>query len=126
VYLQKVAQCPILTVDQVLKGQWGGAKEVQVQYGQPGDFTSMARQFKVMEDFKVSTHQIIYTYVRTAGIYICLLQLYDHQQISVSCSTVVLCIRDREGLHLLILTKTKFTIPLWQVYKFKTSDCVPQ
>ncbi|XP_065884619.1 alpha-1,3-mannosyl-glycoprotein 2-beta-N-acetylglucosaminyltransferase-like isoform X2 [Dysidea avara] len=60
VYLQKVAQCPILTVDQVMKGQWGGAKEAQVQYGRSGEFTSMARRFKVMDDLKAGVPRTAY------------------------------------------------------------------
>ena len=42
-----------------MKGQWGGAKEAQVQYGRSGEFTSMARRFKVMDDLKVFTTQIV-------------------------------------------------------------------
>ena len=56
VYLQKVTHCPILTVDQILRGQSQGAKEVQVQYDRSQQFTSMARQFKVMDDLKVHVY----------------------------------------------------------------------
>ena len=55
-YLQKVTHCPILTVDQILRGQSQGAKEVQVQYDRSQQFTSMARQFKVMDDLKVHVY----------------------------------------------------------------------
>ena len=54
VYLEKVTHCPILTVDQI--GQSQGTKEVQVQYDRLQQFTSMARQFKVMDDLKVHVY----------------------------------------------------------------------
>ena len=52
-FLRKVAQCPLLTVDQVLTGQSAEAKEVRVEYTDRDDFGRKARKFHVMDDFKV-------------------------------------------------------------------------
>ena len=52
-YLRKVAQCPLLTVDQVLTGHSAETKEVRVEYLDKDDFGRKARRFHVMDDLKV-------------------------------------------------------------------------
>ena len=52
-YLKRVAECPLLTADQVLADQSPETKEVRVEYLDRDDFTRKARMFRVMDDLKV-------------------------------------------------------------------------